>query len=76
MDAKEVKKADRFIQLGIKAANEAMQDANFIEDFDKDRFWELFHQGILGNWEGFNQEPLGKRNLPYSIIVINQRKGP
>lgn len=28
MDPKEVKKADRFIHLGIKAAQEAMQDAN------------------------------------------------
>jgi 3-oxoacyl-[acyl-carrier-protein] synthase II len=27
MDAKEVKKADRFIQLGLKAAKEAMGDA-------------------------------------------------
>ena len=29
MDGKEVKKVDRFIQLGIKAAREAMTDANF-----------------------------------------------
>jgi 3-oxoacyl-[acyl-carrier-protein] synthase II len=48
MDAKEVKKADRFIQLGIKAANEAMQDANFIEDFDKDRFGISSASGIGG----------------------------
>ena len=37
MDGKEVKKVDRFIQLGIKAAREAMTDANFdgfeVEDF-------------------------------------------
>ncbi len=29
VDGKEVKKIDRFIQLGIKAAREAMQDAGF-----------------------------------------------
>lgn len=31
MDAKEVKKADRFIQLGIKAAKEAMEDSEFFD---------------------------------------------
>ena len=34
MDAKEVKKADRFIQLGLKAAKEAMADASLPEGFD------------------------------------------
>jgi len=48
MDAKEVKKADRFIQLGIKAANEAMEDANFTEDIDKDRFGISSASGIGG----------------------------
>ena len=33
LDGKEVKKVDRFIQLGIKASNEAMADANF-KEFD------------------------------------------
>jgi len=32
MDKKEVKKADRFIQLGIKAAKEAMIDSGFVSD--------------------------------------------
>ena len=32
MDPKEVKKADRFIQLGLKAAQEAMADAKFQEN--------------------------------------------
>ncbi len=32
MDKKEVKKADRFIQLGIKAAKEAMIDSGFINN--------------------------------------------
>lgn len=31
MDGKEIKKVDRFIQLGIVAAREAMKDANFSE---------------------------------------------
>jgi 3-oxoacyl-[acyl-carrier-protein] synthase II len=48
MDAKEVKKADRFIQLGIKAANEAMRDANFGEDIDKERFGISSASGIGG----------------------------
>ncbi len=48
MDAKEVKKADRFIQLGIKAANEAMLDANFTEEIDKDRFGISSASGIGG----------------------------
>jgi 3-oxoacyl-[acyl-carrier-protein] synthase II len=48
MDAKEVKKADRFIQLGIKAANEAMEDANFGDDIDKERFGISSASGIGG----------------------------
>jgi 3-oxoacyl-[acyl-carrier-protein] synthase II len=48
MDAKEVKKADRFIQLGIKAANEAMEDANFSDDIDKNRFGISSASGIGG----------------------------
>ena len=37
MNPKEVKKADRFIQLGIKAAKEAMVDASF-DTFEAERF--------------------------------------
>ena len=48
MDAKEVKKADRFIQLGLKAAQEAMADANFGEGVDKDRFGVASASGIGG----------------------------
>jgi len=48
MDAKEVKKADRFIHLGIKAAQEAMVDANFGEDIDKERFGISSASGIGG----------------------------
>ncbi len=48
MDAKEVKKADRFIQLGIKAANEAMQDANFGDEIDMERFGISSASGIGG----------------------------
>jgi 3-oxoacyl-[acyl-carrier-protein] synthase II len=50
MDAKEVKKADRFIQLGIKAAKEAMEDANFKEsdNIDYERFGISSSSGIGG----------------------------
>jgi 3-oxoacyl-[acyl-carrier-protein] synthase II len=49
MDAKEIKKADRFIQLGIKATNEAMKDANFNnEEIDRDRFGISSASGIGG----------------------------
>ncbi|AXX91348.1 beta-ketoacyl-ACP synthase II [Malaciobacter molluscorum LMG 25693] len=55
MDKKDVKKADRFIQLGIKAANEAMKDAKFIDDENKkvddsisERFGIISASGIGG----------------------------
>jgi 3-oxoacyl-[acyl-carrier-protein] synthase II len=48
MDAKEVKKADRFIQLGIKAAKEAMSDANFTDGFESERFGVSSASGIGG----------------------------
>ncbi len=48
MDPKEVKKADRFIQLGLKAAQEAMADATFGDDIDKDRFGVASASGIGG----------------------------
>ena len=48
MDPKEVKKADRFIQLGIKAAQEAMEDANLAEGMDKERFGISAASGIGG----------------------------
>lgn len=48
MAPKEVKKADRFIHLGLKAAQEAMADAAFAEDFDKERFGISAASGIGG----------------------------
>jgi len=48
MDAREVKKADRFIHLGLKAAQEAMADAKFPEGFDKERFGISAASGIGG----------------------------
>ncbi len=55
MDKKEVKKADRFIQLGIKAALEAMIDAGFISNENKkvdnsisERFGIISASGIGG----------------------------
>lgn len=48
MAPKEVKKADRFIHLGLKAAKDAMEDANFTEDIDKERFGVSAGSGIGG----------------------------
>ncbi len=47
MDKKEVKKADRFIQLGLKAAQEAISEAN-IHDIDMERFGISSASGIGG----------------------------
>jgi len=48
MDAKEVKKADRFIQLGLKAAAEAMEDAKITDDIDRETFGVASASGIGG----------------------------
>lgn len=48
MDPKEVKKADRFIQLGIKAAKEAMVDAGIDESVERERFGISSASGIGG----------------------------
>jgi len=48
LDGKEAKKADRFIQLGLAAAKEAMADANFSEDVDRERFGVASASGIGG----------------------------
>jgi 3-oxoacyl-[acyl-carrier-protein] synthase II len=64
MDAKEVKKADRFIQLGLKAAAEAMEDAGIDADVERERFGISAASGIGGL-------PTIERNS----IVLNNR-GP
>jgi len=49
MAPKEVKKADRFIQLGLKAAKEAMEDARFEgAEIDMERFGIAAASGIGG----------------------------
>ncbi len=49
MNPKEVKKADRFIQLGIKAAHEAMEDSGLVDsDYDNERFGITSASGIGG----------------------------
>ncbi len=48
LDGKEAKKADRFIQLGLKAADEAMKDANFPDDVDMETFGIASASGIGG----------------------------
>jgi len=47
MDPKEVKKADRFIQLGLAAAKEAMADSG-LEDYNAERFGISAASGIGG----------------------------
>ena len=47
MNPKDVKKADRFIQLGLVAAKEAMLDAKF-DSFDSERFGVSSASGIGG----------------------------
>jgi len=47
MDAKEVKKADRFIQLGLAAAKEAMEDSG-LKEYDSERFGISAASGIGG----------------------------
>ena len=46
-DGKEIKKMDRFIQLGLKAASEAIDDAKFSR-FDSDEFGVSSASGIGG----------------------------
>ena len=48
MSPKEVKKAARFIQLGLKASQEAMADAGFGDDVDYERFGISSASGIGG----------------------------
>ena len=54
MDKKDVKKADRFIQLGLKAAQEAMNDCGLVDengkvsDEDANRFGMISASGIGG----------------------------
>ena len=47
MNPKEVKKADRFIQLGLVAAQEAMADAKF-DSYEAERFGISSASGIGG----------------------------
>ena len=46
-DGKEIKKMDRFVQLGLKAAGEAIEDAKF-SDFNSDEFGVSSASGIGG----------------------------
>ncbi|XGQ69467.1 beta-ketoacyl-ACP synthase II [Campylobacter hepaticus] len=48
IEGKEVKKIDRFIQLGIQAAREAMQDAQFNEELNQEDFGIVSAAGIGG----------------------------
>lgn len=48
MNPKDIKKTDRFIQLGIKSAQEAMKDANFTGNINFKRFGISSGAGIGG----------------------------
>jgi len=48
MDKKDIKKADRFIQLGLKAAKEAMADAGFEGKLEDNNFGVSCASGIGG----------------------------
>ena len=48
MDKKDVKKADRFIQLGIAAAQEAMKDAKIDDSVERETFGISAASGIGG----------------------------
>ncbi len=48
MDPKDVKKADRFIHLGIKAASEAIEDAKIDKSVERERFGISAASGIGG----------------------------
>ena len=63
MNPKDVKKADRFIQLGIVAAQESMKDANF-DSFDSERFGISSASGVGGL-------PVIQKNS-----IIGKEKGP
>ncbi|MCL9819888.1 beta-ketoacyl-ACP synthase II [Helicobacter colisuis] len=87
MDAKEVKKADRFIQLGIKASKEAMEDSGLVDSqnnllVDGERFGISSASGIggLGNIEKnsvINFERGPKRISPFFIpsALVNMLSG-
>ncbi|MCI5969404.1 beta-ketoacyl-ACP synthase II [Helicobacter sp.] len=89
MDAKEVKKADRFIQLGIKAAKEAMEDSGLLntegklqDSINTERFGISSASGIggLGNIEKnsvINFERGPKRISPFFIpsALVNMLGG-
>jgi len=64
MHPKEVKKADRFIHLGLKAAAEAMEDAALSEDTDYERFGISAASGIGG-----------LPSIEKNSIILNER-GP
>lgn len=81
MNPKDVKKADRFIQLGIKAAQEAMGDAG-IGEFDPFKFGISCASGIGGlpsiqNNSVINHERGPRRISPFFIpsALINMLGG-
>lgn len=75
LDKKEVRKMDPHVQLGIAAADEAMNDAGFADGtgFDPDRFGVIFGSGIggvLSTQEEIISYALNNRNPRFSPFFI------
>jgi 3-oxoacyl-[acyl-carrier-protein] synthase II len=67
MNPRDVKKADRFIQLGFKSAKEAMNDANFGENIDFTRFGISSASGIGGLGHIEKNSIIGEIKAPRKI---------
>jgi 3-oxoacyl-[acyl-carrier-protein] synthase II len=67
MNPRDVKKADRFIQLGFKSAKEAMADANLGEDIDYTRFGISSASGIGGLGHIEKNSIIGETKAPRKI---------
>ncbi|EJF07795.1 beta-ketoacyl-acyl-carrier-protein synthase II [Thiovulum sp. ES] len=67
MNPRDVKKADRFIQLGFKSAKEAMADANLGEGIDYTRFGISSASGIGGLGHIEKNSIIGETKAPRKI---------
>jgi len=72
IDKKDVRKMDPYVQIGIAAADEAMNDAGFANgtNYDPDRFGVIFGSGI-GGFLSFQEEIIN-----YAVHNRNPRFSP
>ena len=70
MDKKEVKKADRFIQLGIKAAHEAMNDCGLVNEDGK------VNEDIANRFGIISASGIGGLSTIEKNSVVNANRGP